>query len=116
MSKEIGCFDCGLPYSDDAGFQDLIIPDEVWRQISPDGENNGLLCPNCICKRLYDKGIKCEGKFTSGPLTNTDRIEQLENALQMAMVWLRKGSVLYKLVDKARQPPLPTTSRSKEEK
>lgn len=64
---ELGCYDCHRPYSD-GGFPDLVIPDEAWAQISPKPGGGGVLCPSCICKRLHDKGIKCEGKFTSGPL------------------------------------------------
>ena len=59
------CFDCGLPYSD-RGFQDLIIPDWAWHKISPYKNEGGLLCPNCINRRLVRMGIRCDGAFMSG--------------------------------------------------
>jgi hypothetical protein len=62
------CFDCNLPYADE-GFQDLVIEDADWRAISPDGEGNGLLCPNCINRRLSKIGIESTGTFNSGPLS-----------------------------------------------
>lgn len=66
------CEDCGLPYGDEHGFPDLLIPDDVWLAISPSGTFGGLLCPNCICKRLHDRGIdRVEGRFGSGPLAVT---------------------------------------------
>lgn len=62
------CSDCGLLYSDER-FCDLVLPDNIWREISPDGEGNGLLCPNCIAGRLARGGHKgVSAKFTSGPL------------------------------------------------
>lgn len=62
------CYDCGRRYGDAYGFPDLIIPNDVWLEISPLGDEGGLLCPSCICRRLYLKNIKTSGKFTSGPL------------------------------------------------
>lgn len=44
------CYDCTIPYSD---FVDLSIPDKFWEMINPTfHEGAGLLCPNCITKRL----------------------------------------------------------------
>jgi hypothetical protein len=64
-----GCYDCGRPYGDEHGFPDLIVPLEVWNRISPTGNSGGLLCPSCICKRLYDAGIRrVEAAFMSGPI------------------------------------------------
>jgi hypothetical protein len=63
------CHDCSRPYGDEHGFPDLLIPDAEWRKISPNGDGPGLLCPSCICKRLYDAGITdCPGAFMSGPI------------------------------------------------
>ncbi len=67
-----GCEDCNRPYGD-GGFQDLIIPYSAWKQISTNGDDSGLLCPSCICKRLHDKGITCEGAFMSGPIESVSR-------------------------------------------
>ena len=64
----VRCEDCDRPYEDEYGFPDLVIPDDVWKQISPTGDEGGLLCPSCICARLYRAGIQITGKFTSGPL------------------------------------------------
>lgn len=62
------CHDCDRPYGDEHGFPDLLIPHDIWRQISPTGDQGGLLCPSCICKRLHDAGIRCLGAFASGPI------------------------------------------------
>jgi hypothetical protein len=62
------CFDCGRPYGEEHGFPDLLIPNWAWAQIAP-FEGNGLLCPSCICGRLHNKHVECEGRFTSGPLS-----------------------------------------------
>lgn len=77
------CFDCERPY-DNPGFPDLVIPNEVWRQISPTGDDGGLLCPSCICARLERAGIRCEGAFMSGPIETVSRplmgvLRRLEN-------------------------------------
>ncbi len=42
------CLDCGIPYSK-LGL-DLVLPDEQWLMIHPEGEG-GILCANCIVKR-----------------------------------------------------------------
>lgn len=64
----LACHDCGRHYGDEHGFPDLVVPDDVWQKISPSGNEGGLLCPSCICKRLHDLGIECDGRFMSGPL------------------------------------------------
>lgn len=61
------CYDCARPYSD-SGFQDLVLPNDVWARISPSGDENGLLCPSCIVGRLHDAGITCRAEWRSGPL------------------------------------------------
>lgn len=84
------CFDCKRLYGDEYGFPDLIIPYWAWKKISPTGDDGGLLCPSCICKRLHDAKIKCEGAFMSGsiisvsePTMNTmRRIENIELAVE----------------------------------
>ena len=68
----VGCDECGLPYSDD-GFPDFIITKEAWHRISPTGDDGGLLCPNCICRRLARAGMNnVEGAFMSGPIKSVD--------------------------------------------
>lgn len=64
----MACDDCKRPYGHENGFPDLIIPFWAWVRISPNGDDSGLLCPSCICKRLHDAGITCEGAFMSGPI------------------------------------------------
>lgn len=64
----ISCHDCDRPYGDQNGFPDLIIPNADWTLISPTGDEGGLLCPSCICGRLYEAGIRTAGIFRSGPL------------------------------------------------
>lgn len=47
------CYDCGLEYP--FGL-DLILPDEQWNWIFPEGNGEGLLCPNCIAIRAEKVG------------------------------------------------------------
>jgi hypothetical protein len=85
----MSCEDCNRPYGHEHGFPDLIIPYDAWKQISTGGDDSGLLCPSCICKRLHDKGIRCEGAFMSGPIISVSgpmmdvmrRIENIELAI-----------------------------------
>lgn len=73
MSKA-NCFDCGLEYGHDGGFEDLVIPTHIWRKISPTGDEGGLLCANCICARLTEKGISgVPAAYMSGPIDTVSR-------------------------------------------
>lgn len=82
------CEDCKRPYSS-GGFPDFIIPYAAWKQISTHGDDSGLLCPSCICQRLHDKGLRCEGAFVSGPIISVSeptmnalrRVENIELAI-----------------------------------
>jgi hypothetical protein len=84
------CHDCARPYGAAHGFPDLIVPYEAWQRISPTGDDGGLLCPSCLCKRLHDAGIVCEAAFMSGPIESVSRttmyalrrIENLELVLE----------------------------------
>jgi hypothetical protein len=68
-----GCDDCGRQYGDEHGFPDLIITKDAWHRISPTGDDGGLLCPSCICKRLSEAGMHgVEGAFMSGPIKSVD--------------------------------------------
>lgn len=80
------CNDCLRQYGDEHGFPDLTIPDAIWERISPRKDEGGLLCPSCICKRLHAAGIRCEGKFASGPIVSSSERQQLESALATAFV------------------------------
>lgn len=85
------CADCIRPYGDEHGFPDLIIPFAAWRRISPTGDDGGLLCPNCICKRLHAAGMSdVPAAFGSGPIRSVDyvtmdnlrRVENIELAIE----------------------------------
>jgi len=52
-----GCYDCGLDYQD-PGWIEAIVPDKIWNEISPTGDQAGLLCITCISRRLVEKGYK----------------------------------------------------------
>ena len=66
---EAKCADCGLSYAD-PGFQDLVVDDYVWRQISPTGDEHGLLCPTCMCRAAARVGIDDQSAmFRSGPFS-----------------------------------------------
>lgn len=76
------CHGCGLDYTSPA-WADVVIPDEIWRRISPDGEGNGVLCFNCMNRRLVRKGldnVPCSIK--SGPMENVTEIEQLRQFIR----------------------------------
>lgn len=86
------CHDCQRPYGNENGFPDFIIPYWAWRRISPSGDINGLLCPSCICKRLHDAGITCEGAFMSGPIESVSRplmqaLRLVENLTEQGHGW-----------------------------
>lgn len=89
-TPKTACEDCARPYGDEHGFPDLVVPFWAWKRISPSGDDGGLLCPSCICKRLYDAKISCEGAFMSGPIESVSRpvmnalrrIENIELAIE----------------------------------
>lgn len=49
------CYDCKLNY--DNFPCDMVIQNHLWTLISPTNDEGGLLCPNCICKRLMKLGL-----------------------------------------------------------
>lgn len=109
----ISCEDCNRPYGEEHGFPDFIIPFEAWRQISTGGDDTGLLCPSCICKRLHDKGIRCEGAFMSGPIdsvssvtmNNLRRVENIElaiNGRDNGLAGIRRLAIPFKVGDRVR--------------
>jgi len=89
------CYDCGRPYGNEHGFPDLIIPNEIWRRISPTKDNGGLLCPSCIVKRVSDLGCgtySVVGAFMSGPIKSVDpdlmhTIRWVENLREQGHGW-----------------------------
>lgn len=73
MDNQAACDGCGRLYGHEHGFPDLIIEKAAWHAISPTGDDGGLLCPSCICKRLHEAGIKTTGAFMSGPVESVTR-------------------------------------------
>lgn len=62
------CLDCGRKYGDEYGFPDLLVPNDIWVKISPTGDEGGLLCPSCMCRRASDLGLtSVPARFVSGP-------------------------------------------------
>jgi hypothetical protein len=75
------CHDCGRAYGEAYGFPDLLVPHDIWnRHLSPTGDEGGLLCPSCMCKRAHAAGLAdVPARFTSGPFaaqpaTTTDAL------------------------------------------
>jgi len=50
------CQDCGLPYGGD-GWIEAIIPDNIWKIISPTKNLSGILCITCISRRIRKAGL-----------------------------------------------------------
>lgn len=62
------CIDCARKYGDEYGFPDMLVADDVWRQISPTGDEGGLLCPCCMLRRMAVLGLSnVHASFQSGP-------------------------------------------------
>lgn len=55
LQRICACYDCGLDY--DQFPADFVIQDELWKKISPSKNECGILCPNCMCKRLVELGM-----------------------------------------------------------
>lgn len=51
MTAPLQCHDCGSQY-EFLGL-DLVLPDQQWKAICPEG---GILCANCICQRASRLG------------------------------------------------------------
>ena len=54
--ERASCYDCGLDYRDPAWIE-AVVDDEVWRIISPTHDEGGLLCINCMARRLVEHGL-----------------------------------------------------------
>ena len=94
------CHDCEREYGDEHGFPDLVVPHDVWKIISPSGDEGGLLCPSCMCKRAHVAGLtNIPTLFRSGPFKVRDErqswrlvLESLKRDLrdldeQRGLVW-----------------------------
>jgi hypothetical protein len=73
------CHDCGEAYGSPR-FPDLVLPHAMWARISPSGDENGLLCPNCMCARAEAAGIECRAVFRSGPFFGAGGTHEAMNA------------------------------------
>lgn len=63
----LACYECLLRYGGQ-GWCDVVVPDDVWRQISPTGDEGGILCFNCIARRLEEFDLRnVPVMITSGP-------------------------------------------------
>lgn len=67
MIPESVCADCGRPYGDEHGFPRLYIPDNAWKQIAPNPDGTGKLCPSCMAGRCVRAGIETAALWVSGP-------------------------------------------------
>ncbi len=90
------CYDCGLEYKS-PGWIEVMIPDFVWREISPTGDEEGLLCISCISKKLIKHGFEkvpiwlCE----PGPITFLP-IEATRSNHALMRIWYKKSKKLEK--------------------
>lgn len=73
MSDErLSCDDCHLPYGD-PGWCDAVLADDVWAMIAPRGNGGGVLCINCMARRISGAGLKdVPLLLTSGPFVLWD--------------------------------------------
>lgn len=63
------CYDCGLLYSSNT-WADVIVPNSIWKLISPTGHDGGLLCFNCINRRCKELDLyNVPFQITSGPMS-----------------------------------------------
>ena len=82
----MGCYDCGLEYGG-LGWIEAVIPDKVWDIIRPEGANEacGILCINCISRRLERKGLKDIPVWLSG--TEPLKAMSGDTSLKMLRDW-----------------------------
>lgn len=76
--NKLTCLDCPAPYGED-GWCDVVIPNEFWDEICPDG---GVLCFRCMTKRLEAKGYGNGGEYipvivASGPYRDANEVWRL---------------------------------------
>lgn len=103
----LGCYDCGRGYGEEFGFPDLIVPNDVWSKISPTGDEGGMLCPSCMCKRAHNLGIECHAVFRSGPFFDHDD-KAIKLASENARMFAKTDSAGppdgYEIVDREKEP------------
>jgi len=69
----LSCHDCSRSYGDKYGFCDLVVSNEAWVKIGPQGDEGGLLCPACMVRRAVIAGVECEATFMSGPFVQAGK-------------------------------------------
>lgn len=86
------CYDCHLEYTD-PGFQDFLVSNDIWRRISPTGDDGGLLCSACMMRALVKAGVTTEGAFFSGPIISVTKPTMMA-ILQIENLWkaLKEGT------------------------
>lgn len=65
MAEHAMCCDCGHIYGDERWIE-TSLPDDVWAQISPSGDENSLLCIACISARCKKAGLEDVPVILSG--------------------------------------------------
>ena len=66
---KVVCPDCKIEYGK---FPDMLVSDETWKEISPTGNEGGVLCPTCIARRMdylnlwYTENVFMSKKYYDG--------------------------------------------------
>jgi hypothetical protein len=74
-NRDYECYDCGLIYGE-GGWADVVVPNEIWEMINPTHvTGSGLLCFNCIVRRLAFVGLEEVPIFiASGPFSQIESV------------------------------------------
>lgn len=94
MAAQPKCYDCGLPYGDERWIE-TSLPDDVWEQISPTGDENGLLCIACISARCKKLGFDDVPVILSGlsPLRQLSVEEAFDRGFKCSVVKTNQAMV-----------------------
>lgn len=104
MPLKTSCYDCGLAY-DSPGWADVVIPDIIWRLISPTGDEGGLLCFHCMVARLAELDLRnVPYSITSGPFAFSVG-EPLEDTVALSMAAIEVGETrpIQSVIDSLKQ-------------
>ena len=89
------CARCKCPYGS-YGFHDMIVSDDIWKQISPSYDDGGLLCPTGILAAMNDLGLKnVPVYFASGPAI----ISPTAEADNYCRLWVEAKGKLEQITD-----------------
>lgn len=72
----INCYSCGKSYGSPCWIE-CVVPDDVWAQISPTGDEGGILCVQCIANRLNALDLRSTCKLTAGRLRTNDKHDHM---------------------------------------